>query len=83
MVKTIYIGNIPWATTEEELQASLSEYGEIHACRIITDKNSGRSRGYGFIEVDDEVAEYILENAPGMEIEGRQLVINEARSRDS
>lgn len=82
MAKTLYIGNIPWSTSEEELKEVLSSFGEIQACRIITEKNSGRSRGYGFVEVDEAVADNLLEQARGMELEGRQLVINEARPRE-
>ena len=82
MAKTLYVGNIPWATTEEELKEALSDYGEIQACRIITDRGSGRSRGYGFVDVDENVAESILEQADGMELGGRQLVINEAKPRE-
>jgi len=82
MAKTLYVGNIPWATTEDELTKALSAYGEIQACRIITDRDSGRSRGYGFVEVDEEAAESILDQANGLELEGRQLVINEAKPRE-
>ncbi len=82
MVKTFYVGNIPWSTTEDELQQFFSRYGEVLACRIITERATGRSKGYGFVEVKEEDAESILEQAKGMELEGRELVVNEAKPRE-
>ena len=82
MVKTFYVGNIPWSTTEEELQQAFAEYGEIQACRIITERATGRSKGYGFVEVNEEDAERILELTNGMEVGGRELVVNEAKPRE-
>ena len=82
MAKTLYVGNIPWTAGEEELKEALSSYGQILECRIITEKNSGRSRGYGFVEAEEHVADKILEEAKGMQLEGRQLVINEAKPRE-
>ncbi len=82
MTKTLYIGNIPWSTSEDELREAISRYGEVLACRIITERSTGRSRGYGFVEVDEETAENIMEQANGMELEGRRLVVNEAKPRE-
>ncbi|NLP36868.1 MAG: RNA-binding protein [Firmicutes bacterium] len=80
MVKTLYVGNIPWSTTEEELKAFFSEQGEVFSARIITERGTGRSRGYGFVEVADEDAEKMVE-MNGVELDGRKLVINEAKPR--
>ncbi|NLM45296.1 MAG: RNA-binding protein [Firmicutes bacterium] len=82
MVKTIYVGNIPWSTTEEQLKEFFSEHGEIISARIITERATGRSRGYGFLEVEDQDAEKIIE-LNGSELEGRKLVVNEAKPRPS
>jgi RNA recognition motif-containing protein len=82
MVKTIYVGNIPWSTTEEELKEFFSEHGEVISARIITERATGRSRGYGFLEVEDQDAEKIIE-LNGSELEGRRLVVNEAKPRPS
>lgn len=82
MVKTFYVGNIPWSTSEEQLREEFSKFGEIVACRIITERATGRSKGYGFVEVKEEDAERILEQANGLELEGRQLVVNEAKPRE-
>ena len=82
MVKTLYVGNIPWATSEEDLKKAFAEHGEVIGCRIITERGTGRSRGYGFVEVNDEEMEYMMEKMNGMELEGRRLVVNEAKPRE-
>ncbi len=81
MTKTLYVGNLPWSTTEEDLERELSQFAAIKSCRIITDRETGRSRGFGFVEVDDEDAERLIEALSGYTLAGRQLVVNEARPR--
>lgn len=81
-MKTLYVGNIPWSTSEEELEQYFAEHGQVLGCRIITERATGRSRGYGFVEVNDEDAEAMIEKTNGMEVEGRRLVVNEAKPRD-
>ncbi len=82
MVKTLYVGNISWGTTEEELQNIFAEHGEVIGCRIITERATGRSRGYGFVEVHEEDLEMMIEKMNGVELDGRQLVVNEAKPRE-
>jgi RNA recognition motif-containing protein len=82
MVKTLYVGNIPWSTTESELEELFAQHGEVVDCRIITERATGRSRGYGFVEVGDDDMENIMEKTDGMEMEGRKLVVNEAKPRE-
>lgn len=82
MVKTLYVGNIPWSTKESDLEAFFSQFGEVIECRIITERATGRSRGYGFVEVNEDNMEEILEKANGAEMEGRKLVVNEAKPRE-
>jgi len=82
MAKTLYVGNIPWSTKEGDLEQFFSEYGEVFECRIITERATGRSRGYGFVEVNDENMEEILEKTNGAEIDGRKIVVNEAKPRE-
>jgi RNA recognition motif-containing protein len=79
--KTIYVGNIPWSASEEDLKNFFSEHGEIISARIITERATGRSKGYGFVEVAEDDAEKIVE-LNGTELEGRKLVVNEAKPRD-
>ncbi len=80
MPKTIYVGNIPWSTTEEQLKEFFSEQGQVDSARIITERATGRSKGYGFVEVADEDVEKIIK-MNGSELEGRKLVIDEAKPR--
>ncbi len=82
MVKTLYVGNISWGTTEDELRNAFSRHGEVVGCRIITERATGRSRGYGFVEVNDDDAEKMIENMNGIELDGRRLVVNEAKPRE-
>ncbi len=82
MAKTLYVGNISWETTEEDLQNAFARYGEVLGCRIITERSSGRSRGYGFVEVREEDVQVMMDNLNGIELDGRRLVVNEAKPRD-
>ncbi len=82
MAKTLYVGNIPWSTKEDDLQQFFSQFGEIEECRIITERSTGRSRGYGFVEVKEEQAAEIVEKTNGVELEGRKIVVNEAKPRE-
>lgn len=81
MAKTLYVGNLPWTTTPEELSEFFSDYGEVISSRIIKEKETNRSRGFGFVEVADEVAETIVAELDGKEFNGRPLTVNEAKPR--
>ncbi|MBE3583271.1 MAG: RNA-binding protein [Limnochordaceae bacterium] len=81
MAKTLYVGNLPWSTTEEELTSIFSRVAPVISSRIITDKFTGRSRGFGFVEVNDEDVEKVVAGLNGTEVGGRQIVVNEARPR--
>ncbi|MEW5919993.1 MAG: RNA-binding protein [Bacillota bacterium] len=82
MMKTLYVGNISWGTSEEDLRNSFANHAEVLGCRIITERATGRSRGYGFVEVKDEDVDKVVEAMNGAEIDGRRLVVNEAKPRD-
>jgi RNA recognition motif-containing protein len=79
--KTLYVGNLPWATTPEDLSAAFSNHGQVISSRIIKDKETGRSRGFGFVEVADEDAEKMIAALDGKEFNGRTLTVNEAKVR--
>lgn len=81
MSKTLYVGNLPWSTTEEELKNIFSNYGNVISARIISDRNTGRSRGFGFVEVEDNSAEKMISALNGSEVKGRKIVVNEAKPR--
>jgi len=80
-VKKIYVGNLPWGATEEELSSFFSEFGAVHSAAIITDRETGRSRGFGFVEMDDADADRAIAEADGREMSGRNLRVNEAQER--
>ena len=82
MTKSIYIGNLPWAATNEDLQQAAAQYGEVISARVATDRETGRSRGFGFVEVADEVAQAVIDGLNGAEWEGRALTVNEAKPRE-
>ena len=79
-MKTLYVGNLPWSTTSEELSAAFSPFVEVKSCRIITDRDTGRSRGFGFVEVDEADVEKPLKAVNGPCWAGVKYV-NEARPR--
>lgn len=81
MTTTLYVGNLPWNTTADELGQFFSEYGEIVGSRIITDRETGRSRGFGFIEVGEADASRITEELNGKDFGGRPLTVNEAKPK--
>ncbi len=81
MVRTLYVGNLPWSTKSEDLVSAFNQHGEVVNGRIITDRETGRSRGFGFVEVSDEDAEKIIEAMNGAEFDGRVLTVSEAKAR--
>lgn len=81
MAKTLYVGNLPWSTTDTSLAEAFREYGAVISSRIITDKETGRSRGFGFVEVEDDDAEKMIAAMNGNDFGGRQIVVNEAKPR--
>lgn len=82
MARTLYVGNLPWATKAEDLADAFSAHGEVLSSRVITDRETGRSRGFGFVEVRDEDAESMIAAMNGTELSGRVITVNEAKSRD-
>ena len=70
MAKTLYVGNIPWSTSESDLEQVFAQFGEVLECRIITERATGRSRGYGFVEVNENDAEQIMEKTNGLKLKG-------------
>lgn len=79
----IYVGNLPYGIDRDELRGYFETYGEVSASRIVTDRDSGRSKGFGFIEMpNDAQANKAIEALNGQEIGGRKAVVNEARPRE-
>lgn len=80
MSTRLFVGNLPWSATEEQLQEAFSAAGEVTSVKIITDRETGRAKGFGFVEMADEAgAQAAVAKMNGAEIEGRKLTVNEAR----
>lgn len=78
----IYVGNLPYNTTEEDLQTMFAAYGGVSTAKVITDRETGRSRGFGFVEMEnDSEAETAIGALNGKDMDGRNLVVNVARPR--
>jgi RNA recognition motif-containing protein len=78
----IYVGNLPFKIEEEDLRKIFEAYGEVESVKIISDKFSGRSKGFGFVEMpDDDEARKSIDELNNTEFEGRNIVVNKARER--
>ncbi len=84
MSKRIYVGGLPFSTTEAEMNALFTTYGAVTSAKLITDRESGQSRGFGFVEMaDDAEAAAAMEKLNGSDFGGRKLTINEARPMEA
>ena len=83
MSKNIYVGNLSWSTSTADLNALFSQYGQVTSAHVIEDRDTGRSRGFGFVEMDDEGARKAIEALNGSDCQGRTLKVNEAQPRES
>jgi RNA recognition motif-containing protein len=79
LAKKIYVGNLSFQTTENDLSDLFSTFGPVEAVSIITDRDTGRSKGFGFVTMDEETAEKAIAGLNGSEHNGRALTVNEAR----
>jgi len=78
----VYVGNLSYDLSEEDLKTAFEEYGEVTSAKIVSDRYSGRSKGFGFIEMSsDDEAKAAIEGLTGKELAGRAIVVNEARPR--
>lgn len=77
------MGNLPWSITEADLADAFRPHGTVISSRVITDKESGRSRGFGFVEVEDADAEKMIDALNGAGLAGRQLTVNISRPKGS
>ena len=81
-VMNIYVGNLSYNTTEGSLRTAFEPHGEVTSAAVISDRDSGRSKGFGFVEMaDDEQARAAIKALDGSEVDGRQIKVNEARPR--
>jgi len=78
----LYVGNLPWQTTGDDLSSLFSNYGNVTDAAVLSDRETGRSRGFGFVTMDDEGGKKAIEALDGADFEGRALKVNEARPRE-
>lgn len=82
MATNLFVGNLPFSTSSSELEQLFTPYGAVSRAQVITDRDTGRSRGFGFVEMDsDDEAQQAIEALDGSEIDGRQIKVNVARER--
>jgi RNA recognition motif-containing protein len=83
-MKNIYVGNLSFQTTEQDLEAAFSAYGQVERAQLVKDRDTGKSRGFGFVEMaDDAGADRAIEALNGAQLDGRSLTVNEARPREA
>jgi len=83
MTKKIYCGNLAFSATEAEIQTLFEQFGAVHEVNLITDRETGRPRGFGFIEMDDADADEAISKLNGTDLGGRALRVNVAQERTS
>jgi len=80
-MKSIYVGNLSFNATEDEVRDLFAQYGSVQSVKLISDRETGRPRGFAFVEMDDDAAEAAIGALNGQDLGGRTLRINEARER--
>ena len=81
MSKNIFVGSLAWATTSEGLEQAFAAFGSVTSAKVISDRETGRSKGFAFVEMDSG-ADEAIEALNGSDLDGRQIVVNEARPRE-
>ena len=81
MSKNIFVGSLAWGTTSEGLEQAFAQFGTVTSAKVISDRETGRSKGFGFVEMDSGGDEAI-DALNGSDLDGRQIVVNEARPRE-
>ncbi len=81
MSKKLYVGNLSFSSSEDEIRDHFAAYGEVLSVNLITDRETGRLRGFGFVEMDDEGAKAAIQALDGKELGGRTLKVNEAQDK--
>lgn len=83
MAKNIYVGNLVWEATSDDLYTLFKEHGAVRQAQVITDRETGRSRGFGFVEMEnDQEAQKAIDSLNGFNFRGRALTVNEAKPRE-
>ncbi|MDA0271335.1 MAG: RNA-binding protein [Chloroflexi bacterium] len=83
MSQRIYVGNLPFSASEEDVTALFAQHGEVISCHLLMDRETGRPRGFGFVEMEDDAARAAIAALDGQDFGGRALRVNEAQPRES
>ena len=82
-MKKLFVGSLAWATNDDGLNAHFAQCGTVASAKVVTDRESGRSRGFGFVEYDNDAeADAAIEKLNNSELDGRQITVGEARPRE-
>ena len=81
-MKSIYVGNLPFSATEDQTRDRFARYGEVSSVKFIMDRETGRFRGFGFVEMEDNAADEAIRSLNGADFGGRTLKVNEAKPRE-
>ena len=83
MAMKLYVGNLAYSTTDGSLQTMFAAFGEVQSAQVVMDRDTGRSKGFGFVEMaNDQAAQAAIAGLNGTDVDGRQLTVNEARPRE-
>lgn len=77
----IYVGNLPLSATEEELSKIFSQYGQVYSTKLITDRETGRPKGFGFVDMSENSGRKAIEELNEAELDGKQITVNEAKPK--
>ncbi|MBI62492.1 MAG: RNA-binding protein [Chloroflexi bacterium] len=77
----IYVGNLPWSIDDDGLKQLFEEHGEVSSAKVIKDRETNRSRGFGFVSMDDDAAETAISSLDGSEVDGRNLKVNKSKGK--
>ena len=83
MTKSLYVGNLPWSATEDDVRDLFAPYGEVTSVKLVSDRETGRARGFGFVEMASEGVQAAVEALDNFSFSGRNLKVNEARPREA
>jgi RNA recognition motif-containing protein len=81
MTKSLYVGNLPYEASADEIRSAFSAHGTVHSVKVVTDRETGRPRGFAFVEMDPAGAEAAIKAMNGKDFGGRALRVNEAQER--
>ena len=82
MLVKLFVGNLPWSVGDAELAEIFADHGEVQSARVISDRDTGRSRGFGFVEMETDDINAVIRATDGREVDGRNLRVNQAEDKD-